>query len=201
MTFDEAVDELYGAPLEEFVAERKRLAKKLDGDEAKELAKLRKPSTAAWTLNQLARRDRRDVDLLLDAGHRLRQAGLDRAAVERARKAELDALRRLHLAAGRLGASGQTLARVDEALRAAAVTEEGREALALGRFTEPPTASVGFEAYAGMQVPKRTPKAKARARPKPKVSPELKAAEARVQRLREQLAEAERRLDELRGEG
>jgi hypothetical protein len=203
VTFDEALDELYGAPLEEFVAERKRLAKELAGDEAAAFAKLRKPSTAAWTLNQLARRERRDVDLLLDAGHRLRQAGLDKTAVERARKAELDALKALHAAAEALGAKGQTLARVDEALRAAAVTEEGREALALGRFTEPPTASVGFEAYAGLEVPKRKPKAKGkpRAKPKPRVDPELRAAEERVQRLREQLAEAERRLDELRGEG
>jgi hypothetical protein len=121
--------------------------------------------------------------------------------VERARKAELDALKALHTAAEGLGAKGQTLARVDEALRAAAVTEEGREALALGRFTEPPTASVGFEAYAGMEVPKRRPKPRPKATPKPKANPELKAAEERVQRLREQLADAERRLDELRGNG
>jgi D-serine deaminase-like pyridoxal phosphate-dependent protein len=196
VTFDEALDELYGAPLDQFVAERKRLAAQLEGDDAKELAKLRKPSIAAWTLNQLARRERRDVDLLLDAGHRLRQAGLDKPAVERARKAEIDALKRLHAAARRLGAREQTLTNVDEALRASAVTEAGREQLALGRFTEPPAASVGFEAYAGLEVPKRKPKAK----PKPRVSPELRAAEEQVQRLREQLAAAEQRLDELRGE-
>jgi D-serine deaminase-like pyridoxal phosphate-dependent protein len=135
VTFDEALDELYGAPLDQFVTERKRLATQLEGDDAKELAKLRKPSIAAWTLNQLARRERRDVDLLLDAGHRLRQAGLDKPAVERARKAEIDALKRLHAAARRLGAREQTLTNVDEALRASAVTEEGREQLALGRFT------------------------------------------------------------------
>jgi hypothetical protein len=199
VTFDDALDELYGAPLDEFVATRKRLAKALAGDDAKTMAALRKPNIAAWTLNQLARSERRDVDLLLDAGHRLRQAGLDKPAVDRARTAQLDALKRLHKAAERLGASGQTLARVDEALRTAAVTEEGRESLALGRFTEPPTTSVGFEAYAGMAVPKRKPKAKAA--PKPRPNPELKAAEHRVRLLREQLAEAERRLEELRDEG
>ena len=43
MTVEDALDDLYGAPLEDFVAERKRLAKKLEGDEAKELAKARKP--------------------------------------------------------------------------------------------------------------------------------------------------------------
>lgn len=201
MTFEEALDELYGAPLDEFVTERQRLAKELSGDDSQSFAKLRKPSAAAWTLNQLARRERRDVDLLLDAGHRLRQAGLDRAAVERARAAESDALRRLRKAAERLGASAQTVARVEEGLRAAAVTGEGREALALGRFTEPPTASVGFEAYAGLKLPKRrTPAAKPKAAPKPKANRELQAAERRVERLRVQLAEAERRLAELRGE-
>jgi hypothetical protein len=200
VTFEEALDELYGAPLADFVAERKRLAKELEGDEARELAKLRKPSTAAWVLNQLARRERRDVDLLLDAGHRLRQAGLDKAAVDHARKAEIDALKRLRKAAEQLGASGQTLTRVDEGLRAAAVTEQGREALALGRFAEPPTASVGFEAYAGLKVPKRKPRPRAKPKAEPRVNPELRAAEQRVERLREQLAEAEQRLDELRRE-
>ena len=67
MTFDDAVDELYGVPLGDFVSTRKRLANELGGDEGKELAKLRKPNIAAWTLNQLARRYRREVDLLLDA--------------------------------------------------------------------------------------------------------------------------------------
>ena len=56
MTVEDALDDLYGAPLEDFVAERKRLAKKLAGDEAKDFAKARKPNVAAWVLNQLARR-------------------------------------------------------------------------------------------------------------------------------------------------
>ena len=58
MTRDEALDELYGAALDEFTAERKRLAKKLDGDDAKDIGALRKPNVAAWVLNQLARRER-----------------------------------------------------------------------------------------------------------------------------------------------
>jgi hypothetical protein len=208
VTFEEALDELYGASLADFVAERKRLAKELDREDAAAFAKVRKPTAAAWTLNQLARSERRDVDLLLDAGHRLRQAGLDKTAVERARTAEIDALKRLHTAAARLGASGQTLARVDEALRAAAVTEEGRAQLALGRFVEPPTASVGFEAYAGMPVPKRKPNAtrRATAASEPKPSAELRAAEKRLDMLRSRLealeaevAAAEQRVRELRG--
>jgi hypothetical protein len=133
VTLDEALDELYGAPLDAFVAERKRLAKELPADERGDFTALRKPSIAAWTLNQLARQHRRDVDLLLDAGHRMRQAGLDKAAVDRARASESDAIKRLMRAAEQLGASAQALTKVNESLRAAAVSEEGRELLARGR--------------------------------------------------------------------
>ena len=157
MTLDDALDELYGAPLEDFVAERKRLARRLGGAEAKELASRRKPTVAAWVLNQLARRERRDVDLLLDAGHRLRRAqvgllrGAERQAFDRARAKEADALLRLRKAAERTlrdargTASASTLAEVEAALRAAAVTEDGRELLARGRFVRPALVA-GFDA-------------------------------------------------------
>jgi hypothetical protein len=231
VTVDEALDELYGAPLADFVATRKRLAKELDGDEAKAFAKLRKPSTAAWVLNQLARHNRREVDLLLDAGHRLRQAqagvlrGEERKAFEQARHTEADALQRLLKAAQELGASGAALTAVNEGLRAAAITEEGRELLALGRFVEPPKAA-GLEAFAGIDVPER-----ASARPKKDDAPrksderreaatalrelehrlhaaerEAEQAEKQAQKARQtadalarEVAEAERRLRELRG--
>ncbi len=53
------IDELYGVPLEDFVAARDELAKELiaagDGDEAKRVKSLRKPTVTAWTLNRLAR--------------------------------------------------------------------------------------------------------------------------------------------------
>lgn len=231
MTLDDSLDDLYGAPLEEFVAERKRLAGKLEGDEAKAFAKARKPNVAAWVLNQLARRERRDVDLLLDAGHRLRQAqagvlrGAEKAAFEDARHKENDALRRLTKAAERLlrdtrGTVGAgVLSQVDEGLRAAAITEEGRELLARGRFVEPPQAT-GFDAFAGIDVPAATPKTKSRATPKQRNTHELREAAAALRELERRLhvaerdakkartaadalgkevAAAERRLRELRG--
>src|SRR5690242_7776649 len=100
MTLDEATDELYGADLDDFGTERARLAKELRAEgrqaDAAALAKLRKPTVAAWVLNQLARRNRREVDLLLHAGHRLRQSqagvvrGGKRESYEQAREAEAD---------------------------------------------------------------------------------------------------------------
>ena len=214
MTLDDALDELYGAPLDEFVSERKRLARKLGGDEGKQLAALRKPSVPAWVLNQLARRERRDVDLLLDAGHRLRQAqegvlrGEERKAFEQARATETDALKRLAKAAERLlrdargSAAAGTLGRVEEALRTAAITEDGRELLARGRFTEPPQAS-GFEAFAGIDVPKRAAKRRAPEKSEQQREAEkelkalerrLRAARAEVEALEQQVEAARRRL-------
>ena len=221
MTLDEALDELYGAPLDDFVAERKRLTKRLEGDEAKELAKARKPNVAAWALNQLARRERRDVDLLLDAGHRLRQAqagvlhGAEKAAFEDARRKEGDALRRLTKAAERLlresrgSAGASALGRIGDGLRAAAITEEGRELLARGRFVEPPQLT-GFDAFAGIDVPKtgkKPPGARTKAR-----SAELREAEKELRALErkaelaaraaraaaEEVDAARRRVDRLR---
>jgi hypothetical protein len=206
VTLDEALDELYGAPLDEFVAERKRLAQKLGGADGKELAKLKKPNVAAWVLNQLARRERRDVDLLLDAGHRLRQAqagvlrGGEKESFDDARRKESDALKRLTKAAERLlrdargSASASALAQISESLRAAAVTEEGREVLARGRFVEPLRAS-GFDAFAGIDVPKRAPRKKAKAKPAPKPKPD-----PRIRELEQELRDTERRAEQLRAE-
>src|SRR5438876_7791085 len=111
MNLDEAADQLYGSSLDDFVSERTRLVKELratgEAEEAATLAKSRKPTVAAWVLNQLARRNRRDIDLLLDAGHRLRDAqaealtGEEKGEFERARKTERDALRSLNREAER----------------------------------------------------------------------------------------------------
>ena len=75
---EKELDSLYAAPLDEFVAERDALAKRLraDGDrEAADRVKaLRKPSAAVWAVNQLARRQQKDYRALLEAGDRLREA-------------------------------------------------------------------------------------------------------------------------------
>src|SRR5918992_3980472 len=75
---EEAVDRLHAAPLEEFVAERKRLAKELRGagerEAAAELAKLPKPTPPAWALNHLAREAPAAVSAWLDAVAELREA-------------------------------------------------------------------------------------------------------------------------------
>jgi DNA-binding PadR family transcriptional regulator len=215
VTVDEALDELYGAQLEEFVAERKRLAAKLAGDEAKALATARKPNVAAWALNQLARRERRNVDLLLDAGHRMRQAqagvlrGAEKQTFEDARRNERDALKHLTKSAERLlrdargSASASALAQISEGLRAAAITEEGRELLARGRFVEPPRAT-GFDAFAGIDVPKHRPQRKpAKPKPDPRIrdlEQRLRAAERAAEKAETNAREARAAADALAAE-
>lgn len=204
-TLDNELDHLYGLDPAEFVAERDRLARELRDagrrDEAEQLKSMRKPSVSAWTINQLARRDRRDVDLLLDAGHRLREAqqgvlaGKDRTRLDEARQTEHEALESLRDAAGGIlaeaGRGGeQALNRVMQTLQAAAVSAEGRELLARGRFTGDLEAT-GFELLAPLTEgkPKRAPAPK-----KPRARP---LASDRSQR-RERLEAAKGQLREAR---
>jgi hypothetical protein len=145
-------DELYGLPLDAFVPERDALAKRLRSDgrraEAAEVKALRKPSVAAWGVNQAVRSQPKAARQLWDAGDALigaqeallagrgDAAGL-RGAVERERSAlaELvEAAQGLLTSAGRdLGDS--TIERVRETLHAAAIDRDAREQVAPGRVT------------------------------------------------------------------
>ena len=137
-------DDLYGLPLDRFVAERGALAKELRAerrrDEAKEVAGLRKPSVAAWAVNQLVRTQDAGVGELLAAGDALRSAQEDllagkgdaralRTAGERERAA-VDALveaARGLLTSGGLELSEPVVERVADTLHAAALDEDARE--------------------------------------------------------------------------
>ena len=211
MTLDEAIDHLYGANLDTFTAERTRVARELreagDGDTAAAVAKLKKPTVAAWALNQLARNHRRDVDLLLDAGHRLRQAqegvvgGGDRGSFEQAQKTERDALRRLSQQASQLlgGASAQVLSQISGTLRSAAVSEEGRELLARGRFTTPLEAE-GFDVLGALPASRPPHEKKATRARTQKANEALREARARLRELERAVRDAERRVEELKSE-
>ena len=77
-TLDREIDRLYALPLDEFTARRNELAKRLkkqgEEDAAEEVTALVKPSVPAWTINQLARRQKKEVQALLATGTRLRKA-------------------------------------------------------------------------------------------------------------------------------
>ncbi|AGP41851.1 hypothetical protein [Sorangium cellulosum] len=75
---EEEVDALYKKPLADFTRARDELAKRLrqagDKGASDRVKALRRPTAAAWTLNQLARRYPQRMEALLDAGERLREA-------------------------------------------------------------------------------------------------------------------------------
>ena len=75
---DDAATELYGLPLSEFIPERARRVKALRADkkrdEATEMAALRKPSVAAWAVNQLVRTQSKAITRLFKAGDALAKA-------------------------------------------------------------------------------------------------------------------------------
>ncbi|WP_243060323.1 hypothetical protein [Nocardioides sp. SR21] len=68
-------DALYGLPLPEFTPARDAKAKELKGsDLAKQVKALKKPSTAAWVVNLLVRRETEQVEQVLSVGAALREA-------------------------------------------------------------------------------------------------------------------------------
>ncbi|HWD74978.1 MAG TPA: hypothetical protein VG371_07545 [Solirubrobacteraceae bacterium] len=145
-------DDLYGLPLERFIPERAALAKALRGEkrpeEASEVAARRKPSVAAWAVNQLLRTQPKGLKALFQAGDDLARAQADAEAGKRSGDAMRDAARRqrhavgqlLEAAEGLLSSEGQalsqtTLERVGDTLRAAAVDEEARRQVEGGCLT------------------------------------------------------------------
>jgi hypothetical protein len=145
-------EDLYGLPLDQFVPSRAQLVKTLRGEkrreEASEVAALRKPSVAAWAVNQLVRTQPTAVQALFEAGDDLARAQAQAAAgkgggeaMRAATRRQRDTMRELIEAAERLlGSAGQgvsqaTTERVSETLRAAANDEDARRQVAGGCLT------------------------------------------------------------------
>ena len=81
MKLREVADELYGLPPEEFIDARNALRAEArtggDRDLAAAIGRLRKPTTAAWVVNTLARRRPDELAQLVDLGAALREAQED----------------------------------------------------------------------------------------------------------------------------
>jgi hypothetical protein len=204
---DDVVDELYSAPLDEFISRRDARAKELrktDRAAADAVMKLRKPSVSAAAVNRLARAAPDDVDALMGAGEALRQAqfgGGDRDAIRDAAREEREAVERLVAQAGKLSPS--VLEEVRETLRAAATDEAARELIRRGVLTEArrPTGLGGFGVAPGGEPPSPSPSPQRRSKGKgkgrkPRAEPgdsEADAKAAAADAAREREAEAERK--------
>ena len=145
------IDRLYALPLEEFTAERDQLAKRLreeDRDSADAIKALKKPSTAAWAVNQVQRDRPDEVRELIDVTEELHRvyeklssAGA-RERLEEAAEMQRKLVRSLVrcaaqlLEAGGHPASDATLGKVADTLRAAGLDSDVREQVAQGRVVK-----------------------------------------------------------------
>jgi hypothetical protein len=206
MGIDDKIDELYGLPLEEFTKARSELARELrsrgERESAQSVDALRKPTTAAWAVNQVMRTQRADARTLLDAGKRLRKAHEDVARgkanagdLRDAAEAERVAVRRLSNAArGLVNASGRgvsesILERVTQTLHALSTDSEARAQASVGRLSkERRPSGAGLFAAAGAGASAARPRAASRRGP----------SEAQVRQARERLRRAQQEAREAR---
>jgi hypothetical protein len=136
---DAATTDLYRLPRNEFTSARDELARRLRREDkrrqADEVKALRKPTAAAWLVNQLSHEATAELEKLLAAGKRMRRA---RTATEmrKAAVAEREAIAKLLARAERIagGQSAPTSERVRETLHAAAGDVRIGELVALGRL-------------------------------------------------------------------
>ena len=145
-------EDLYGLPLDRFIPERAALAKALRAekrrDAAAEVVASKKPSVAAWAVNQLVRTRPDELAQLFAAGDALAGAQEQAAAghgggdaMREATRRQREALDVLSEAAhGLTDAQGKalspaTLERVGETLRAAALDGQARQQVAAGTLT------------------------------------------------------------------
>jgi hypothetical protein len=150
---DEDLERLYLQPPEKFTETRNALSKRLreEGDRksADEVKGLKRPSPAAWLVNQLALRDASDVEKLLAAGDRLRRAEDamlsgkgDGDELREAAAEEREAIERLVAAAREIATADErklnqaVFDRVAETLQAAGADEEVADAVQGGRLTK-----------------------------------------------------------------
>lgn len=219
----DGVDELFGVPLEEFIAARDALVKALKADKRKEDAAtvkaLRKPSAAAYAINQVARSSSDDVDALLAAGAAVREAqakamqGRDDGALRTTTREWRDRVN------GLAARAGQHRDDAAVAFEAASVDEVVGAFVRAGRLTAVPEAG-GLGGLAGMPervVRTREPEPEAEllwgtpepepvdeAPMEPAVDSELEAkiaeAEKELEKRTHRLRRAEQRLDQAKQE-
>ena len=225
MELEQVAAELYGQPPEDFTAVRNERAKEARGQGDRALAtaiqKLRKPSTAAWAVNLLAREAPEELDQLLSLGAELREAA---EALDGEELRELT--RRRHQVVAALARQVRGLAReqgrplsdaiadeVEETLRAALADPDAAEAVRAGQLTNA-LSSTGLgpvELSSAVAVPaparqERVPRRKENQRRdeardareaarRAEARAAAEEAEQRVRRARERLETAEREVD------
>ncbi len=202
--------ELFGVPPEEFVTRRDQLVRELrragDTAAAAEVKVMRRPTAAAWAVNQLAARHPNGVSELLALGERLRAAhealleGSGTGAIRDATAEQRRLVAQLtDIAVGFLGKGGEAQrGAIGHTLDAAVADPDLGELVRAGRLTKElpaPSGLGGFDLLLS-QVPTAPP-------PQPSIGKrEEDAKRERAQLLRQELELRERqaRLERLHAE-
>jgi hypothetical protein len=224
-TFDEVADALYALDPDAFVAARDESAKELraagDKDAAKAVKALRRPTVAAWAVNQLARTHREQLDELLDVTDAVANAqraalsgkGDDLRSVGERRQRILDDL--VTRAEAVIDESGRSsVSRRDDIVRTlqassdaaqAELLRQGRLATALEADSALEGLAAWFESSGEMTAASkrahrrnRDQAARAAEQALEAAEGELRSAAAEVDRVQAQLREAKRRVDRAR---
>ncbi|MCC7009501.1 MAG: hypothetical protein IT184_11865 [Acidobacteria bacterium] len=164
-SFDDAVDQLYQAPLADFVARRRALAQQQPA-KASVVNGLQKPTLSAWTVNRLFWTRRTTLERLTRAAERVRDVQLRRLSGKPA--ADLEAAERAHRAAiDRAVADASAILEESNQPASTATLQAVRETLETvpwttldGRLVRPikPTGLEALSALmAGGRLPQRSP--------------------------------------------
>jgi hypothetical protein len=189
MSEDARDSKLYSVPLGEFISERDKLVAQLkktgDSDGAARVKSLRKPSVAAWAVNQLSRKHPDSMKRLLSLRERMEDAGAAqlRAVGEQRRRLLADLVKKADaiLRKGGHGASAAILEKVTQTLQAGA-TDEEVELLREGRLTRElsPSGFAGFAFSPGTDADDAPAPSKATERARAKVEELTAVAEEKA---------------------
>lgn len=147
MDLGEVADALYALPHAEFIAARSDYVKAAKAEGERELAatigKLRRPTAAAWLINQLAREQPDELARLADLGDRLRTAhhDVDGAAIRELSRERQTVMGSLVAGAREVGrregqpVSDSTVRELEDIFTAALADADAAGALASGRLT------------------------------------------------------------------
>ena len=164
---DRRIDELYESPPEDFTAARNALAKALRAeklrDDAGHVAKLRRPTVAAWAVNQTVRRNRDRFDGLLAAGADVRRAqrralsGVKQSGLREASRTRRTLVDELTALAATIltehGASAEShRADIAATFDAVSTDEEAADIVGAARLAAPVPVSSGFGSFDGLTV-------------------------------------------------
>jgi hypothetical protein len=214
MDVTDALDELFGATREEFTALRdswvKRAKSEQRTDVAERLRQLRKPTVAAWLVNQVSRRHPEDLERLVEVGDALREAHQELAgdrlrSLSRQRNDLAQTLTKHARAIAREAGhpfGDATADQVETTWTAAAADPEAAEAVRAGHLSAAltPHAEQDWLAVAAFAPSTPTPKPTAR-QPTPKAEPRQERPRRDLGALRDarrELQQAERALDQAR---